>query len=85
MVHDFYNELLAVRFNTNIIGQVHLKYTNTWMSQMWEIGIPLTCPNHIDIICLYKAISADINGFFDTLFWSFNYISSYGPSILILS
>ncbi|KAJ7796796.1 hypothetical protein B0H14DRAFT_3157796 [Mycena olivaceomarginata] len=29
-VHDFHNELLAVRFNTNIIGQVYLKYTNTF-------------------------------------------------------
>ncbi|KAJ7806972.1 hypothetical protein B0H14DRAFT_2610045 [Mycena olivaceomarginata] len=34
MVHDFHNELLAVKFNTNIIGQVYLKYTNTWMSQI---------------------------------------------------
>ncbi|KAJ7790624.1 hypothetical protein B0H14DRAFT_3161295 [Mycena olivaceomarginata] len=70
MVHDFHNKLRAVRFNTNIIGQVYLKYTNTWMSQMWEIGIPLTCPNHIIFIRLYKAISADINGFFETLFCS---------------
>ena len=67
-VHDFHDALLAIGFNTNAIEQLYLEYTNTWMSQMWEIGIPITCPNRIVFIRSYKAISADIDAFVNTLF-----------------
>ncbi|KAJ7239686.1 hypothetical protein C8J57DRAFT_1528028 [Mycena rebaudengoi] len=67
-VHNFHDALLAIGFNTNINGQVYLEYTSTWTPQMWEIGIPITCPNRIVFVRSYKAISADIDSFFNTLF-----------------
>ncbi|KAJ7926654.1 hypothetical protein B0H13DRAFT_1862107 [Mycena leptocephala] len=74
MVYDILTPVRLVVFvNVSAIAvavdlNVYLEYTNTWTSQMWEIGIPITCPNRAVFIRSYKAISADIDGFFNTLF-----------------